>query len=492
MPIPSGNLVVDLDFSNPSCFTGSGLTVNDLSTSNNDFYFSGSGYTYSTVTGGEVTFDSSNTVLYRPTIQFNTYAFGTGAFSFNIWLKLISPGGLDLSQMMCMNYTGGAGTYNNFFFFANGNTSNNEITAFDGGSPALAGFGDTVVIGVWNLYSLVKPYNAGLGGVEVYLNGVPLTNSSSSTTPINLDQANSVGGQRQNRQAIAGGAHTEDTVFDAGWTIGSYQLYDVAIGASDVTNYYNSTVNRYYPPVPAALSFEINAADPACYPGTGTTVYDLSPAARVGNLDSQLGGSPTWSPSFGGIFTLDGYNDIFEFPGGGVAVSTPGSINVWFRSNQPYNTGNVASQGTFAVNGWGLSLGGPWGANPNILKFVSHANGYRSTGIGVTVGEWQFVTLNYNVDGTSDLYINGSIGTTGMASIGINAPSQYIRIGYDGGGAARPEIDVAQVYMYDGAITLAEHITLFDNTKTPFLPPTPVPVQNSNVGGRSFNKGLNG
>jgi hypothetical protein len=35
-------------------------------------------------------------------------------------------------------------------------------------------------------------------------------------------------------------------------------------------------------------------------------------------------------------------------------------------------------------------------------------------------------------------------------------------------------------------------VSLFDNTKTPFLPAAPVPIQNSNVGGRSFNKGLNG
>jgi len=79
-----------------------------------------------------------------------------------------------------------------------------------------------------------------------------------------------------------------------------------------------------------------------------------------------------------------------------------------------------------------------------------------------------------------------------MSSIGMNPPQELIRIGYDGGGVNSPEIDVAQVYMYDGAITLAEHITLFDATKTPFLPPTPVPIQNSNVGGRSFNKGING
>ena len=479
--------VSQLDFSNPASFSGSGLTVYDLSGNNNDFYFSGSGYTYSTVTGGEVTYNSFDTVLYRPTPVFNDYTFGTQPFSINIWCKQLALGSLDLSQIWCGNFTGGVGSNNNPFLFTNGYSSNNEITFTDGTSNA--GLGTSVIIGEWNLFSVVKPANAGLSGVQVYLNGALLTNPSSSTTPINVNGANTAG-QNESRMAVAGAAHTSQGVYNGTWTLGEFEFFNTAIGASQIQQFYAATESRYFPPVPAALSFEINAADPSSYSGSGTTVYDLSPAARVGNLDSQ-NASPTWSPNFGGIFTLDGYNDIFEFAGGGVAVSQPGSISVWFRSNDPFNTGNVASQGLYGTNGWGLNLGQAYSANANILSLVSHGVGYRSSGVGVTVGEWAFATLNYNVDGSSNLFINGGLGAT-MASIGINPPGQLIRIGYDGGGAARPEIDVAQVYMYDGAITLAEHITLFDNTKTPFLPPTPIPIQNSNVGGRSFNKGLNG
>ena len=90
------------------------------------------------------------------------------------------------------------------------------------------------------------------------------------------------------------------------------------------------------------------------------------------------------------------------------------------------------------------------------------------------------------------IYVNGSIGTTGMTTIGINPPQQTIRIGYDGGGPDSPRIDVAQVYMYGQSLSLAQHTSLFDATKSPFVPPAPIATQNSNVGGRSFNKGLNG
>jgi hypothetical protein len=484
--------VSQLDLSNPASFSGSGLTVYDLSGNNNDFYFSGSGYTYSTVTGGEVTYNSFDTVLFRPTPVFNDYTFGTTPFSMHVWCKLLANGGLNLSQMWCGNFTGGAGiSHNNPFLFANANSSNNEITFTDG--TELAGLGTSVIIGEWNLYSVVKPANAGVAGVQVYLNGNLLTNPNTNNDAINVSQA-TITGQLQSRMAVAGTAHTaasQGNVYNGIWTLGEFQFFNTAIGASQVQDFYANTESRYNPPVPAVLSFEINAANPASYSGSGTTVYDLSPAARIGNLDSSTFGSSTWSPNFGGIFTLDGYNDIFEFAGGGVAVSQPGSISVWFRSNAPYNAGNVVSQGSYATNGWGLNLGQAYSTNPNILSLVSHGVGYRSSGVGVTVGEWAFVSLNYNVDGTSNLFINGGIGAT-MAAIGMSPPQQLIRIGYDGGGPAQPEIDVAQVYMYDGAITLAEHITLYNATKSPFVPAPPIPIQNSNVGGRSFNKGLNG
>jgi hypothetical protein len=487
MPIPSGNLVTDLDLSNASCFSGSGLTLNDLSSSNNDFYFSGTGYSYTTVTGGEVTYNSFDTVLFRPTTLFNTYTFGTSAFSFNVWCKLNALGGLTISQIACPNFTGGAGSFNNFYLYTDDRFAiDNELRMGDNGGTETA-LGPTIDIGDWNLYSVVKPAGVGMSGVQAYLNGTLLTNPSTSTTAINLIQSD-VGGQPQNRMGVAGSAHTNQGLFNGTWTLGAFQFYDVAIGSSDISEYYNATSSRF---IPLVETFKIDAADPASYSGSGTTVYDLSPAARVGNLDTVSGGSSTWSPSFGGMFTLDGLNDIFEFPGGGVAVSQPGSISVWFRSDDVFNGGNVVSQGAYGDNGWGLNLSGAYGANYNTLHLVSHGVGYRNSGVGVTVGEWVFATLNYNNDSTSSLFINGGLGAT-MSAIGINPPQQLIRIGYDGGGVNTPVIDVAQVYMYGQALTLQDHIDLYDATKSPFVPPGPIATQNSNVGGRSFNKGLNG
>ena len=254
MPIPSGNLVTNLDLSNPSCFSGSGLTLNDLSSSNNDFYFSGTGYSYTTVTGGEVTYNSLNTCLFRPTTLFNTYTFGTSAFSFNIWCKLDALGGLTISQVFCPNFTGGAGSFNNFYLFTDDRfTIDNELRMGDAGGPE-TNLGVTIDIGDWNLYSVVKPSGVGMSGVQAYLNGTLLTNPSTSTTAINLIQSN-VSGQAQNRMGIAGNAHTSTgDIFNGTWTLGAFQFYDVAIGSSDITDYYNTTQNRFFPPPPPPSS----------------------------------------------------------------------------------------------------------------------------------------------------------------------------------------------------------------------------------------------
>jgi hypothetical protein len=472
MAIPTANRICHFDLSNPACFSGSGLTINDLTIANNDYTFTNTSYTFTTTTGGEVLIDNTN-LLSRAAL--NSYSYGTNPISIVMWMQLNVAGGSDLSMFQAVNDTGGAGGWNTLYWGTK-TSSRNLFISTSGGEFNTS---ESINLNEWYMLAVTFPSGGNSGDIKLYKNGVVVSGTYTGVSTVSIPGST---------PTFIDGVVANLGVWSCDMTVGLFSLYNAELTSTQIQDYYDATQSRF---VPLVETFEINAADPASYSGTGNTVYDLSAAARVGNLDSQ-NASPTWSPSFGGIFTLDGLNDIFEFPGGGVAVSQPGSISVWFRSDDVFNTGNVVSQGSYGSNGWGLNLGQAYSANPNILSFVSHANGYRSSGIAVTVGEWQFVTLNYNVDGTSDLYINGSIGTTGMASIGINPPSQLIRIGYDGGGVNSPIIDVAQVYMYGQAINLEQHTDLFDATKSPFVPPAPIATQNSNVGGRSFNKGLNG
>jgi hypothetical protein len=472
MSIPTANRICHFDLSNPACFSGSGLTINDLTIANNDYTFTNTNYTFTTTTGGEVRIDNTN-LLSRAAL--NSYSYGTNPLTIVMWMQLNIAGGSDLSMFQAVNDTGGVGSYNTLFWGTN-TSSRNLFVSTSGGEFSTS---ETINLNEWYMLAVTFPSGGNSGNIKLYKNGNLVSGSYTGVGTVTLPGST---------PTFIDSVVANLGVWSCDMTVGMFSLYNTELSSTAIQDYYDATSSRF---IPLVETFKIDAADPACYSGSGTTVYDLSAAARVGNLDTVSGGSSTWSPSYGGIFTLDGFNDIFEFPGGGVAVSQPGSISVWFRSDDAFNGGNVVSQGSYGDNGWGLNLSGAFGANYNTLHLVSHGVGYRNTGVGVTVGEWVFATLNYNNDSTSSLFINGGLGAT-MSAIGINPPQQLIRIGYDGGGVDTPQIDVAQVYMYGQAITLQDHIDLYNATKTPFVPAPPIPIQNSNVGGRSFNKGLNG
>lgn len=242
--------VTKLDFSDPSCFTGTGLTVTDLSGFGNDFYFSGSGYTFSNSFDGVVSYNSANTTLTRLNTTFNDFNFLKQPLSMHIWTRLDALGGLSLSQFWCANFTGGAGSpYNNLFIFANAYSSNNEITISDGNNQF--GIGTSVIIGQWNLLSFVKGPDDDLDESKVYWNGSQLPFVASGAGPINLIQTQ-LSGQQPNNMGI-GAAHTsalQGDVYNGSWTIGEFQFFNTAIGDTQVQQYYNDTYTRFFPPIP--------------------------------------------------------------------------------------------------------------------------------------------------------------------------------------------------------------------------------------------------
>ena len=398
MAIPLGNLKAKYDFNNPACYSGSGNTVYDLS---------GNGITLAIQSGGTfITGDinyfqldgitrldsgSNANIPTNTNITMNLWvrpSFINFPSSYGTWFSL----GLD-----------GAGTIP-FIGASGGGTAGvygAKTTSFSGGN------GVGTVATTASIYTdetqwyFLQAVSSSSTGTSFYINGNLLGTNASLVH--NLHPYLRIGAY--------------DSSSYNGWGDVAYaSFYDTALTQAQLLEEFNSTRSAYQVPVS-----QLDLSNPASFSGSGLTVYDLS-----------------------------GNNNDFYFSGSGYTYSTV--------------TGGEVTYNSFDT----------------VL--------YRPTPV---FNDYTFGTSPFSMHVWCKLLANGGLGAT-MAAIGINPPQQTIRIGYDGGGVNSPEIDVAQVYMYDGAITLAEHITLFDNTKTPFLPPTPVPVQNSNVGGRSFNKGLNG
>jgi hypothetical protein len=82
-PIDATSLVLNLDAGNPSSYSGSGTTWTSLTGTNNATLQNGP--TFDTANGGTILFDGTND--YASCVSSSDFAFGTGDFTLEVWIK---------------------------------------------------------------------------------------------------------------------------------------------------------------------------------------------------------------------------------------------------------------------------------------------------------------------------------------------------------------------------------------------------------------------
>jgi uncharacterized protein (TIGR02145 family) len=150
------------------------------------------------------------------------------------------------------------------------------------------------------------------------------------------------------------------------------------------------------------LVLYLDAASNASYPGTGTTWYDLSGK----NNNISFSAAPTYSPSFGGIFTgMDGSNVVSS------TLATTFSHNSftiewWINPSSATCCNNAIS-----LNGvnWTDFASHMWYNNEMFVGSTTN-NRFQTASNSVDVGAWQSYTYTFE-NGTSNatakLYKNG-------------------------------------------------------------------------------------
>lgn len=181
------------------------------------------------------------------------------------------------------------------------------------------------------------------------------------------------------------------------------------------------------------LEFYYDIANKKSYPGTGTSVTDLSGNNHTGTLIS----APTYSSDGKGSLVFNGDN----------YVSIPNNI-----------LPDLGEFNTFSICVW---VKPNTDANPRIMSIVTDTDnievGYMQTtlypyirldstteqsSIGLASGEWQFIAYQYQGILGREIFVNGESLTLGAG--GITADAQYSAFG--GGYAA---------YQMNGSIGLA-------------------------------------
>ena len=78
------------------------------------------------------------------------------------------------------------------------------------------------------------------------------------------------------------------------------------------------------------LVFYIDAANPRCYPGSGTDLTD-----NISGISASLAGGVGFSTVNYGTFTFDGSNDNINFGNSNSVKLLNGTISAWVKTSSP-------------------------------------------------------------------------------------------------------------------------------------------------------------
>jgi len=193
-----------------------------------------------------------------------------------------------------------------------------------------------------------------------YVNGVALGSNTAFNPSVNQNRSNNV---------MLGG-HTYIWA-DGYWNgkLGNVRFYNRKLSAGEVDNLYDAGISTYLPTssiVNQGLSVYYDFSNPNSYPGSGTTIYDLSGYNNNGTL---INGT-SYSTTNGGALVFDGVDDYVQF-----TSTYAGTICFWGIADEGATNGLQALVGVTATGDGALRfLGGTFRA---VSPDAPDANDYQ-------------------------------------------------------------------------------------------------------------------
>jgi hypothetical protein len=411
--ISTDGLILHIDPSINTCYPGTGTTIYDLSSN----AYVGSilnGASYSNNRTGALLFDGANEC-----VQFyNAILSGTQDFTIESWAyNTKTPAGQGGSDgTIFANY--GVGNLQFFYSYQYIGMWLNNNSAYTSSPQTIYQYGPMQLTATRSGSNL-----------SIYLDGNLVDTGSSADTV----------GTTTNFRI---GANTSGTERFVGY-IYNLKIYNRALPQSEIINNYNALKSRYKQELPKITSgsvFELDFADKNCYPGTGTTVYDLSSFRTNGSV---MNGATFVGTGTTSSFSFDGVDDHLTFPYNSSQMSFPdnnATISVWFRYNSSDTIGSLITQrgnsgfqlyvvnSKFYVDGGGT-------ASASTTNNLNNGNNYNAVAVFDRTNSLLRLYLNGIADNTTAY--TGSIQDTFTILL---AKSNY------GDGPLAANIYAAQVY----------------------------------------------
>jgi hypothetical protein len=289
----------------------------------------------------------------------------------------------------------------------------------------------------WTNITCTSNSSNSAAGMKIYINGSLSTtsNRTGTGTPSSINYST----LSAQIAARAGGSNF-------GGSVSSVSIYNRELTAAEVSQAYNATRGRFdvvtapSEVVTSNLIMYYDFGNPASYPGTGTSVTDLS-----GNgLTATLVNSPTYVSSNGGYmnFASTSYATVTN------ALIAPGtgdySIDLWIQLPSASGYGHIYSINSQATYFFKHFNGG---------LYDGYAQGSAGGGGTLPSGVWKHVAVT-RTSGTCVFYVNASQVFTRASSFNITPTTLNIRS--DGGMGEWVQAYIAVPKFYKKGLTAAE------------------------------------
>ena len=213
-----------------------------------------------------------------------------------------------------------------------------------------------------------------------------------------------------------------------------------------------------YPIISTGLNWYYDISNPTCYPGSGTSITDLSGNGNTGTLVNGT----AYSSANSGTLVLDGINDYINIPHSTSLTKTNvGALFIWVKLTNTNTQQVIISKGNIPSDrsSYGMYL---WGGNAEYVEIANTTSENHISNI-TTAGTWKQVGMVWNGT-TLKKYVNGIEVASTTQTINVNDIGGTMRIGASLAGYYS-NMSFGEVYLYD-TLTPTQITANFNATKS--------------------------
>ena len=223
-----------------------------------------------------------------------------------------------------------------------------------------------------------------------------------------------------------------------------------------------SGVGTALPDIPPRPVLHYDLANSACYPGSGSTIYDLSGTGNNGTLFN----SPTYSSSNYGYLTFNGSNQFIAAPN---SASLNPNGNSWTISMWVNPTSGMLAGG----------YGGPIFYNKeNLYEGAGGSNQYEiawqpnwawvGSGASMSAGTWYHILATYDLT-KQYIYLDGSLvwaanltGTMGSTTYDFAIAARGVSGGAGAGANSFGAFSMGMCTLYNYSLSVSEILRIYN------------------------------